>query len=304
MRQVSSCTSAAVLNVLHLCGVECRRWLWVTVCTPPKNSSVSLQKSPPVFEGFSQVHMNFKVSRVQRETLKTELHQLMFIEISLAEEKNSIWLHMKCQYYQTRVGLEHLQNTLKILHIQNVTCMCLFMTHRFLGCFFPWWCSDYATLAGYWHSNSTRRSCWWANWSQWIAENFICFMQYKVSFRLYGVVSPITSLLWGHSRMSWLSLCPWYRLTLIHTGRMGFRLFQSFIRGGFGSAVPWEIFVLLCLSASPRRQGELSLILHNPLCWFSSNTNHLSFFGLSSVSKYHSHVSSSESWYKQHRASL
>lgn len=89
--QVSSCTSAAGLNVLHLCAVECRRWLWVTVCTPPKNSSVSLQKSPSVFEGFSQVHMNFKVSmrfgvhgaRVQRETLKTELHRLMFIEISL-----------------------------------------------------------------------------------------------------------------------------------------------------------------------------------------------------------------------------
>lgn len=35
----------------------------------------------------------------------------------------------------------------------------------------------------------------------------------------------------------------------------------------------WESFILLCLSASLCRQGELSLILHNPLCWFPSNTN-------------------------------
>lgn len=45
-----------------------------------------------------------------------------------------------------------------------------------------------------------------------MAENFICFMQNEVSFRLYGVVSSITSLLWGHDYL-FVSGTDWHSRT-------------------------------------------------------------------------------------------
>lgn len=92
--QAPSSPSAAALNVLHFCAVECRRWLRVAVWTPPKTPPSCCRRVHLRFEGFSQVHVNLKAcmhcvvhgARVQRKTLKTELHHLLFIKISLAEE--------------------------------------------------------------------------------------------------------------------------------------------------------------------------------------------------------------------------
>lgn len=100
--------------------------------------------------------------------------------------------------------------------------------------------------------------------------SFIYLTQSKVSLCLYGVASP-TSLSKGHSCPAGLSLRLWYRLT--HTGSMSFRFFSHLLEEDLDQTFLWEIFIPLCLSAFPCRQGELNLILHNPLCWFSSNTN-------------------------------
>lgn len=98
-------------------------------------------------------------------------------------------------------------------------------------------------------------------------------MQSKVSFCLYGVDSP-TSFGKGHSCPAGLPPRLWYRLT--QTGSVSFVFvffFSHLLEEDWEQTFLWESFILLCLSASPCRQGELSLILHNPLCWFPSNTN-------------------------------
>lgn len=108
------------------------------------------------------------------------------------------------------------------------------------------------------------------DFSELIVHHFIYLMQSKESLFLYGVVLR-TSLWKGHPCPTGLSLHPWYRLT--HTGSMSFSFFSHLLEVDLDQSFLWEIFILLCLSASLCRQGELNLILLNPLCWFSSNTN-------------------------------
>lgn len=48
-----------LLMCYTFCAVECRRWLRVAVCTPPKTPPSCCRRVHLCFEGFSQVHINF-----------------------------------------------------------------------------------------------------------------------------------------------------------------------------------------------------------------------------------------------------
>lgn len=70
-------------------------------------------------------------------------------------------------------------------------------------------------------------------------------------------------------RVMTMSLSLVQRDTCVRTGTVRFRVFSVIYLRRFGPFIPWEIFILLCLSAFLCRQGELSLILHNSVRWFS-----------------------------------
>lgn len=114
-----SSTSAVALNVLRFCAVECRRWLRVAVCTPPKTPPSCCRRVHLCFEGSSQVHMNFKVcvhwvvhgARLQRKFWR---QNCIIYCLSKSEEGK---LHITSQDFQTGGCTGVTGNHLALTHI-------------------------------------------------------------------------------------------------------------------------------------------------------------------------------------------
>lgn len=138
--------------------------------------------------------------------------------------------------------------------------MCLSMTHKFLGGFFL----DDAPITQLLQATGILIPLEAAadelidlSGFLLMAENSIRFMQNEVSFRLYGVVSSITSLLWGHSCMSRLSLCLWYRLTHAFTqGGWDSGFFNRLLEEDLDQPSPGRSS--FCSASQPPRAGRVS----------------------------------------------
>lgn len=146
--------------------------------------------------------------------------------------------------------------------MQNVTCMCLSMTHRFLFCFVFF--LDDAPITQLLPATGVLIPLEAAadelidlRGFLLMAENSICFMQNKVSLPLYGVVSSIRSSLWGHSCMSRLSLCLWYSLTHACTqGGLDSGVFSRLLEEDLDQPSPGRSS--LCSASQPPRAGRVS----------------------------------------------
>lgn len=162
---------------LHIsCWIKCATLLCSGMQTlaPGRSlyASKNSKKSPSVLCGVQSSSHEFQSkcmhgvvhgARVQRKTLKTELHHLLFSEIQPCRRvENYIWLRNTSQYFQNlnvQVWMENTSmnsfNSWKKSTVQNQTKRVRNQISIMLWLYNLW------TIL---HFNSTRRCCGWAHW--------------------------------------------------------------------------------------------------------------------------------------------